>query len=158
MNIFLRKAYFNKFLKYANFVRKSSFHFCTIFSKVKPASGIVNLATRNQLVTKYLNKFAKNQTTAIVNIDDKINNSELKNLTLIVRNKITASIILADFHELQNENFWNKSEKLSLVSEQLKNGFLILLLFGASIKKDETRFLTKTIIIRGKVILLFPKQ
>ena len=111
----------------------------------------MNLEPRNQLVSKSLIKFAQNETTAFVNIDNNLNNSELKNLTLVVRKKFTSSIVLAaDFSDFQNDNFRNKSEKICLVTEKLKNGYLILLIEGASFKRDESRFLSKTIIITGK--------
>ena len=131
---------------------KGMFGYCfTYFLKVQPDIGIVNLEPRNQLVSKNLIKFAQNETTAFVNIDNNLNNSELKNLTLVVRKKFTSSIVLAaDFSDFQNDNFRNKSEKICLVTEKLKNGYLILLLFKASFKRDESRFLTKTIIITGK--------
>jgi hypothetical protein len=127
-----------------------------IFSKVRPNSCIVNLATRNQLVSKQLNVFLKNRTTAVINIDaDNVNKTELKNLTtLMVEKKLTDSVMLADFNELQNDNFQNKSEKISLVADKIKNGFLILFLSGVSFNRYENRFLTKTIILTGKNIIL----
>jgi hypothetical protein len=116
----------------------------------------VNLATRNQLVSKQLNVFLKNRTTAVINIDaDNVNKTEMKNLTtLMVQKKLTDSVMLADFNELQNDNFQNKSEKISLVADKIKNGFLILFLSGVSFNRYETRFLTKTIILTGKNIVL----
>ena len=118
--------------------------------KIEPDCGIVNLAARNLLVTANLNKFVINRTTPVVNIDDNVSDSELKNMTLIVRKKLISSIVLADFSEFEIVNFQRKSEKISLVSNKLKNGFLILLLFGTSINRDETQFLSKTIILTGK--------
>jgi hypothetical protein len=115
----------------------------------------MNLAAENLLVTKNLNLFVKNESTAVVNIDVNIKYSELKKLTLMVRKKFTSSIILADFSEFQDENFQKQSEKIQLVTEKLKNGFLIVFRSGVSFQRDKARFLTKTIILTGTQNVLF---
>jgi hypothetical protein len=112
-------------------------------------SGILNLATRNQHVSKNLNILGKKQATVLVNIDVTENGTELNSVIPIIQKKIKSSIILADFFDSQNDSHI-KTEKLSMLTNKIKKGFLILLVFGTSFKRDEIQHLAKTIILTGK--------
>jgi hypothetical protein len=112
------------------------------------------MATKNNQITQSLKKFQKgsnSQGTVLISADVKANETDLKNLAIMIRNNFNASILIASFNDADN-NFQNDSDKIRLITDIIDTGFLILMLYGTSFRGEKATFLSKTIILTGEHI------